>query len=294
MDLTRVGRCFPGAAVTEVDGDDFVGNIRAKIGFFGVTFNGTGTMTAADRSGDVWHARIESTGSESHGLGKADIVIDLHLSELTGDGPRADTAACVQLDVRLKVADGDTHVTTPTGDHSMVVSLNDTRVIPGIRSGARGMRVGGRRALGIPPALAYGDHGWKLGGVPPGARLHADVTVLWAADPPKWSWESLHHAVSSGQHHLSLDEGSGPALEAGGQATALISSMDLKHDAVLKTGWPSCSAQAIDLGSSDVSVWFRNELKGLRSGGTRIVLKPSDVPAEQADAWLVTLVGVRN
>lgn len=103
MDLTRVGSCFPGAAVTEVDGDDFVGNIRAKIGFLGVTFNGTGTMTAADRSGEVWHARIESTGSESHGLGKADIVIDLHLSELPGDGPRDATLTQMALDTELTV-----------------------------------------------------------------------------------------------------------------------------------------------------------------------------------------------
>ncbi|MFZ1586909.1 MAG: FKBP-type peptidyl-prolyl cis-trans isomerase, partial [Candidatus Microthrix parvicella] len=264
----------------------FLTSFLATLVACGTSLDGTPTADAAG-------APSSSAGEEVEPAHTSEAGVTM-ISEFPGDGPRADTAACVQLDVRLKVADGDTHVTTPTGDHSMVVSLNDTRVIPGIRSGARGMRVGGRRALGIPPALAYGDHGWKLGGVPPGARLHADVTVLWAADPPKWSWESLHHAVSSGQHHLSLDEGSGPALEAGGQATALISSMDLKHDAVLKTGWPSCSAQAIDLGSSDVSVWFRNELKGLRSGGTRIVLKPSDVPAEQADAWLVTLVGVRN
>lgn len=103
MDLTRVGDCFPGAAVTEVDGDDFVGNIRAKIGFFGLTFNGTGTMTVADRSGDVWHARIESTGSESHGLGKADIAIDLHVSEVPGDGPREAAGSRMDLETELTV-----------------------------------------------------------------------------------------------------------------------------------------------------------------------------------------------
>ncbi len=79
MDLKRVGRCFPGAEVTEVDGDDFVGNVKAKIGPFGLAFNGTGTLTVADEA--AGHARIESTGSESHGFGKADIVIDLHLLE---------------------------------------------------------------------------------------------------------------------------------------------------------------------------------------------------------------------
>ena len=102
MDLKRVGSCFPGAAVTEVDGNEFVGNVRAKIGFLGVTFKGTGTLTDADQSADVWHARIASTGSESHGLGKADIIIDLHLHELPGTSAKA--APLTRMDLTTELA----------------------------------------------------------------------------------------------------------------------------------------------------------------------------------------------
>ena len=43
-----VGRCFPGATVTEVDGDDFVGNIRSRLGPLTVWFDGNGTLTERD------------------------------------------------------------------------------------------------------------------------------------------------------------------------------------------------------------------------------------------------------
>ncbi|NUR80910.1 MAG: carbon monoxide dehydrogenase, partial [Dermatophilaceae bacterium] len=45
MDLRRIGRCFPGARVTKVHGDDFVGEIRAKLGPLSMYFDGTGSMT---------------------------------------------------------------------------------------------------------------------------------------------------------------------------------------------------------------------------------------------------------
>jgi carbon monoxide dehydrogenase subunit G len=85
MDLRRIGRCFPGAKVTKVDGDDFVGEIRAKLGPLSMYFDGTGSMTERDE--DAGHARLAATGRERHGLGKATIDITLALHPL-GDGNR--------------------------------------------------------------------------------------------------------------------------------------------------------------------------------------------------------------
>lgn len=48
--------------------------------------------------------------------------------------------------------------------------------LKGLDLGVRGMRIGGRRKLLVPPNLAYGDKG--VGEVPPGATLEFDVELL--------------------------------------------------------------------------------------------------------------------
>jgi carbon monoxide dehydrogenase subunit G len=86
MDLRRIGRCFPGAKVTEVDGDDFVGEIKAKLGPLSMYFDGTGSMVERDE--DAGRARLTASGQERHGLGKATIDITLTLHR-DGDRTRA-------------------------------------------------------------------------------------------------------------------------------------------------------------------------------------------------------------
>ena len=87
MDLRRIGRCFPGAKVTEVDGDDFVGEITAKLGPLSMYFDGTGSMVERDE--EAGRARLRPPGQERHGLGKATIDITLTLHPVT-DGDDAD------------------------------------------------------------------------------------------------------------------------------------------------------------------------------------------------------------
>ncbi|MDN5765754.1 MAG: hypothetical protein L0H96_07790 [Humibacillus sp.] len=81
-DLKMVGRCFPGAAITEVRGNDFVGQIRSRLGPFTMDFHGTGTLTEADV--ERHYARLEAIGIEQHGLGKVDIDITLALAPVHG------------------------------------------------------------------------------------------------------------------------------------------------------------------------------------------------------------------
>jgi len=82
LDLTTVGRCFPGATVSHVDGDAFVGNIKSRLGPLTVWFDGKGALT--EKATAPHRARIEATGQERHGLGKATISVVVTLSPAEG------------------------------------------------------------------------------------------------------------------------------------------------------------------------------------------------------------------
>lgn len=104
MDLKRIGHCFPGAEVTHVEGDDFTGQISVKVGPLSLTFVGEGSLEVKDKR--HWHARIVSVGQESHGIGKADIAIDIRLSEAgKSTGTAADapgTAVDITTDLNVR------------------------------------------------------------------------------------------------------------------------------------------------------------------------------------------------
>ena len=69
-------------------------------------------------------------------------------------------------------------VDTSAGRTPFTFTLGAGQVIAGWDRGAAGMKVGGRRRLIIPPALAYGSAGAGGGIIPPNATLVFDIVLL--------------------------------------------------------------------------------------------------------------------
>ncbi len=93
-----------------------------------------------------------------------------------GAGAEAIDGATVVVSYTGKLADGTMFDSTANRQPFDFV-MGSNQVIPGWNQGLRGMKVGGRRTMTIPPGLAYGAQGAE-GAVPPNTTLIFDVELL--------------------------------------------------------------------------------------------------------------------
>jgi uncharacterized protein len=89
-DLERVAPCLPGAALLSVDGDDYRGAVKIKVG--PVTAQYEGVARFAERDDDAHHAVLRAEGRDVNGQGNATARIDVTLAAHgTGTEVRVDT-----------------------------------------------------------------------------------------------------------------------------------------------------------------------------------------------------------
>jgi carbon monoxide dehydrogenase subunit G len=69
LDIDRIAPCMPGATITKIDGDDFEGTVKVKVGPITVTYGGTASFLEKDESDR--RAVIEARGRETRGSGTA-------------------------------------------------------------------------------------------------------------------------------------------------------------------------------------------------------------------------------
>ncbi|HET6911250.1 MAG TPA: SRPBCC family protein [Mycobacteriales bacterium] len=94
LDVERIAPCMPGASVTSVDGDDFTGTVKVKVGPIQVTYKGQAKFVEKDET--AHRVVLEASGKEARGSGTAAATVT---AVLTADG--AKTKAKVETDLNI-------------------------------------------------------------------------------------------------------------------------------------------------------------------------------------------------
>jgi carbon monoxide dehydrogenase subunit G len=93
-DIESVAGCFPGAVVTEVDGNDFKGTCKVKLGPIAMVYSGSGTFVEKDEAARRFV--VDAKGKDKRGNGTAGAVVTATFAE--------ESATSTRVDVRTDLA----------------------------------------------------------------------------------------------------------------------------------------------------------------------------------------------
>lgn len=82
LDVEAIAPCMPGATLESVNGDEFTGNVKVKLGPVSMTYGGEARFLSKDEATHT--AIIEGTGKESRGSGTAKANVT---TALVSEGP---------------------------------------------------------------------------------------------------------------------------------------------------------------------------------------------------------------
>jgi len=99
LDIERIAPCMPGAQLQEVDGDEYRGIVKVKVGPITAQYKGVARLTETDRPGG--RLVITAEGRDTRGQGNASATITAHLS---ADGDATQVSVDTDLNVTGKVA----------------------------------------------------------------------------------------------------------------------------------------------------------------------------------------------
>jgi carbon monoxide dehydrogenase subunit G len=114
-DIERIAPCLPGAQLLSVDGDEFAGAVKVKVGPITMQYKGKAAFQQKDES--ARRAVINASGRETRGQGNAAAVVTAELKEngasttcflttdLTISGKAAQFGRGVLADVATKLID---------------------------------------------------------------------------------------------------------------------------------------------------------------------------------------------
>jgi uncharacterized protein len=99
LDLSRVAPCMPGATLTGVEGDEFTGTVKVKLGPIGLTYSGKGRFVERDEA--AHRVVVEASGRDTRSAGTAGATIT---AQLSGQGDETVVDVVTDLTVTGKPA----------------------------------------------------------------------------------------------------------------------------------------------------------------------------------------------
>src|SRR5699024_12283431 len=102
-DLEQWVPCFPGATLDQVDGDEFTGSVKGKLGPISLTYKGSGRFL--ERDAEQGRIVLEASGKDRRGNGNAGATVTALLRE-GGEGTVVDVHT--EMDIGGKPAIGRT------------------------------------------------------------------------------------------------------------------------------------------------------------------------------------------
>ncbi|GAA0261210.1 hypothetical protein GCM10009527_066500 [Actinomadura nitritigenes] len=79
LDVERVASCMPGATLDSVDGDEYAGRMKVKVGAMTITYRGTARIVAADEPSRT--VTMEASAKEARGSGTASATVQAKLHQ---------------------------------------------------------------------------------------------------------------------------------------------------------------------------------------------------------------------
>jgi len=98
-DIASVAECFPGAAVSSVEGESFHGSVKVKLGPIALVYNGSGTFVEKDEGAHRFV--VEAKGKDKRGNGTAGATVTLTMTPSGGETGAASTDVEVVTDLAI-------------------------------------------------------------------------------------------------------------------------------------------------------------------------------------------------
>lgn len=173
LDLDVVGPCFPGATVDSVNGDEFTGSVRIKIGPVPLNYKGTARFVEKDYTHH--RAVIEANGASARRGSTATMLVNASATEI------APNRTAVRLLTTLAITGRDSNF----GRQAMIDVGNELigRFADAVSKELAGKKAGGATLLGVvnPDAVAAEVSAAEHGGPAPAAatagKANDPVTV---------------------------------------------------------------------------------------------------------------------